>query len=237
MIRRKTIMGAAGALLAFGVAAGSGAAFAQTPAHGFGMALKGTVQSVGSSSFQLETSAGSLVTVAFDAKTHVEKIVAGTTADLTSNARVEVQLKSGTTTVTAVTIEPAFNKPAGTTSGTARTHPVHTHPAKGTATGSGATGTKTGTKSGTKTGTKPARGTKPVTGSAHSITGGQVVSLSGNTLKLTGRGGTTATYTLASNVKITKLVAGTTSDLVQGETVQVFAPAGGTAREITILAS
>jgi len=221
MNSRKPIIAVAAGMLALGVAAGSGAASAQTRAnHGHTAALKGTIQSVAGTSLQLQTSTGA-VTVAYTAKTHVEKIVAGTTADLTANARVSVQLKAGTTTVTAIRIEPAFNKPAGATTGTPKTHTGKAHPT---------TGTHTGWKGGTTT-------KKPVSSAARSVAGGLVAGLTGNTLTLSGRGGTTAAYTLASTVKITKIVAGTTASLARGETVQVFAPAGGAAREITILAA
>lgn len=212
MIRRTPLMGAAAGLVALGLIAGSGAASAQTKTS-HGTALKGTIQTLSTTSFLLKPSTGSAVTVNFNVQTRVEKIVAGTTADLTSNAHVKLQLQSGTTTVTAVTIEPTVTKPAGSTTGTT-TRPVRTHPTKGTKPGTGTT-----------------------TGRTHTAAGGQVVSLSGSTLTLKGRGGTTTTYTLASNVKITKVVKGTTNDLAQGETVQVFVPATGAAREITILAS
>jgi hypothetical protein len=250
MIMRKRIVGVGGALLAFGLAAGTGAVSAQTTnhghaimgahgvagAHGFAAPLKGTIQSVGNGSFQLKTSAGSLVTVTYTSTTHVEKVVAGSTTDLTQNARVEVQFQSGSTTVvTAIVVEPAVTKPGGgATTGTSGTHPVHTHPGPGTN-----TGTKTGTKSGTgtNTGTKPGTGTtkKPMPGAAHPFGGGSVASFSNGTLTLNVGRGKTASYTLASNVKITKIVAGTTSDLQPNQTVQVFAPANGAAREITIL--
>jgi hypothetical protein len=218
MNARTSILGVAAGLLALGL----GAASAQTAGHGhgFGAAVKGTVQNLGSSSFQVKSSTGTLTTVSFNAQTRVEKVIAGTTADLTKNAHVTLKLQSGTTTVTAIQIEPTVTKPAsGTNTGTPRVHPVHSHPTKGT---------KTGKPTGT---TK-----KPTTSVAHTVAGGAVASLSGNTLTLTGRGGTTATYTLASNVKITKIVTGTTGDLTNGETVQLFAPTTGAAREITILA-
>lgn len=228
MISRKPIIAAAAVSLGLGLAAVG--ASAQTANHGFS-ALKGTIQSVGSSSFQLQTSTGT-VTVAFDSKTHVEKIVAGTTADLTAKTRVTLKLQTGTTTVTAIQIEPAFTKPASGTNGTPKTHTGKPKTGTGTTTAHMPRPhpTKTGTTGGTTT-------KKPVTSAARSFAEGTVSSLSGNTLTLTGRGGTSVKYTLASSVKITKEVAGTTAELAANETVQVFAPAGGAAREITIIAA
>jgi hypothetical protein len=243
MIMRKRIVGVGGALLALGLAAGTGGVSAQTTNHGhaigtgahavggahsFAAPLSGTIQSVGNGSFQLKTSTGSLVTVTYTSTTHVEKVVTGSTADLTQNARVELKFKSGsTTTVTAIVVEPAFTKPAGGASATTpKPHPVHTNPGTGKKTG---TGTNTRIKTGTGTTTKPA------TGAAHLIRGGSVAGFSNGTLTLNVGRGKTASYTLPSTVTITKIVAGTTADIQPNAKVQVVASANGAAREITIL--
>src|SRR5947209_8496056 len=60
--------GAAVALLALGLAAGSGAASAQTGKHTHFAPLKGTIASMGAGSFQLTTTSGT-VTVPFTSST------------------------------------------------------------------------------------------------------------------------------------------------------------------------
>jgi hypothetical protein len=188
--------------------------------HAHAAPIKGVVKSVGPGSLQIQTQSG-MVSVQFTGSTHVTKIVSGTTADLAPDARVTLQLAAGTTTVTAVQVEPAFTKPASA-------RPSKTNPH--------AAGSRSSTKS-------PRKSTTSGTTSKHTWTGtrthidGQIVTSSGSTLSLRGRGGQTLTFALASNATITKATAGTTSDLAAGETVEVIAPTGGAAVAITILSA
>ena len=207
----------AGGVLVAGLLAGTGF----VSAHG-GHGVSGSLASVnGTSSIVVKTASGN-VPVNLASTTRVIREVAGSKADLKAGTHVGLHLVQGTTTVDAVEVEGA-NKPQGTAK---------------PATGAG-TRTKRHTGSTTGTGTTA----RPVRTGASTHAGGQVVSLQGNTLMVSGRKGqtgqaTTATYTLASNVTITKSVNGKLSDLAAavGKTVEVHLNrAGNAAAEITIL--
>jgi len=66
---------------------------------------------------------------------------------------------------------------------------------------------------------------------------GQVVSLVGNTLTLRDARGRTASYALAANTTVIKVMVGTVNDLAAGQTVRVFKDAAGAARFVEILSS
>lgn len=242
MIRRRHLRALGGLVLAAGVAAGSGAAFAHPgPMHGKPTpnqtrvapahtrtapvhpkpphpgAVTGTVTNVGSGTLSVQTANGT-VTVTFTSTTHVTRFVAGTTADLT-NAHVNLHFAKGTTTVDAINIHPAPkapnpNKPTPSATKPAPVHKGPHHP--------------TVTLTGTPTPKHPRQ---------HVIHDGIVTGTTSTTITIRGHGDRTATYTLATNVSITKQVAGTTNDLKAGQTISAHGPANGPAHEIVILKS
>jgi hypothetical protein len=174
---------------------------------------------VSSSTLQVKTTTGS-VTVNLAATTHVVKVTGGSRADLTPNARVELQLAKGTTTVNAVQIDLVTKTKSTTKTGTG-TKPTRTKPT----TGARPTGTK---PTHTWTGTHPA--------GANTHAGGLIMSVSGNSITIRTQRGQTATFTLGSNVTITKESSGKLSDLAVGQTVQVFVGrTANTAAAVTIL--
>jgi hypothetical protein len=201
--------GAASLLLALGLIGGSGAAFARTGTphakNGFAP-VQGTVSALSSGSMQVKTASGN-VTVSLTTATRVSVVNKVTTSALTQNARVELHLVSGTTTVDAVSIEPS-----GTTRPTSRptTRPT-THPTRPTRTGTRAPHART-------------------------RVGGQFVGISGNSITIRTPQGQTASYTLAPNASVTQTVKGQLTDLKIGKTVRVFARSG-VALAITILNS
>lgn len=218
MVGQTYKVGAVSALLAMGLLAGSGTVSAQTsgkgtrPTHVHAAPLKGTITSLGTGSFQLQTQTGS-VTIPYTTKTHVALVKAGTTADLKPNARVSLHLVSGTA---ADSVEVSAAKPAGTKTTTTTKHAV----------------SKTWTK---PTGTTPTTHTR--TGTPTHVAG-QVVSFDATTNTLViarGHGQSNATYTLTANAGITTVSAGTTSNLAKGQSVQVIASSTGAAVAIVIL--
>lgn len=179
----------------------------------------GTIAAVSGSTVQLTTSTGS-VTLTLTAETHVARETVGSRNDLSTGENVDLALTPGTTTVTAVTIEPARSASQGSHPARA-SHPEGTprpHP------------TSVGTPR-----PKPAR--TPVTHSAPPAgrAGGQIVSFSGSTLVVSGRKGTSTTYTLTANASVTKIVAATSASLAVNQKVQVMRTASNTAIAILIL--
>lgn len=221
--------GVAGGTLALALALTGGGVLAQEVGgrHGPGnaMPLKGIVQALSGGSFQLNTGS-TFVPLSFGTNTRVQTVVSGSAADLTKGARVDLQFASGGGKVKAVTVGSAFTggpRGAGGSTGPGWAGRHHDdHPGKP---GSGAIRTGNGTP-------KHARPMK--TAWAHAD--GTVISYDASTgaLKLQGPGGMTATFTIPAGATVTKIVSGSTADLQNGETVQVFAT-NGTARFIEIL--
>jgi hypothetical protein len=209
MVRPGRTAGAASLLVALGLIGGSGAAYARTGTpharNGFAP-VQGVVSALSTGSMQVTTASGS-VTVSLATTTRVSVVNKVTTSALTQNARVELHLVSGTTTVDAVSIEPSrANRPTPKPT----TRPT-THPTRPTRTGTGAPRART-------------------------HVGGQFVGISGNTITIRTPQGQTASYTLAPNASVTQTVKGQVGDLKIGKTVQVFARSG-VALAITIFNS
>lgn len=183
-------------------------------AHGQYRGIRGTVAGVTGSDVQVKTASGT-ATAHLTASTHYTRVTSGSLADVQPGTFVDVQMASGSTTVTAILISPA--KPAGaarTTSGTTKTvHRTHT----GTA----------------PTGTKPVK-TRPVGAATHVMRGGKVVQLKNGQLTLQGRGTQTVTYTVAPTATVSKFVSGQAGDLKAGETVQIMTDASGNALGVLI---
>jgi len=214
MTYHRRALGIAVVVLVAGLTLTSGIAAAQT-GRVHVAPLKGTVQNLGASSFQLKTSAGTS-TVAFTSSTRVTKIVTGSVGDLTAGARVSVRFVTGsTTTVKSVQIQPALTRKASD-----GTNPPHS-------------GAK---KTWTKTTGSASTGARPTSTSTHSGASGRIVSFKGNTLTMSERHGTTAIYTLAGGAAITKVTASTVTALANGQTVTVAARSGS-AVFISILAA
>lgn len=180
---------------------------------------KGTVLSFTNGSLQVQTQTGT-VSVAVTSATHVIRQMSGTTNDLQPKVEVSAHLVKGTTTIDTIRIDPAHAAPT-----------THTHVA--------------GSKHSTSR-TKPASGTKPAhspsTTWAHKTPGaatevsGQVVSATAGSVTLLDRHSAKATtYTLSNPTTITKVVGGSSSDLAQGEMVQVIKGPSGAAVAIIIL--
>lgn len=237
MIRKRHMRALGGLVLAVGLVAGSGAALAHpgpkhgkpapqqtgTPGHpgrGHGVNVYGAVTGVGSGTLTVQTPKGT-ATVNFDSTTHVVKVVAATLAD-TNKSHVSLHFTKGTTTVDAIRIQTTPNRPTTTTSGT----PTSGHKGDKGHEGDEPTVTLTGTP------TAPVNHPKP--GVIHD---GIVTGTTTSSITIQGRGGETATYNLATNVSISKLAAGTTSDLKVGQTISAHGPATGPARDIIILKS
>lgn len=210
---------------AFGLLAAAGPALAHGGPHGPHGArgprgafapVTGTIAAVSAGSVQVTTASGP-VTLNLTSSTHVMRDVKATTADLAANEMVRLTLTSGTTTVTSVTIMPApgtrrqGTRPAP--SGTPRPHPTFV-------------GTPRPRPQGTHTPKAPH--------AALNHGGGKVVSISGNTLVVAGPKNTQTTYTLSASVTVTRVVAGTISNLAVGQNVVVVKDPAGNAREILI---
>jgi hypothetical protein len=189
-------------------------------AHGIGHGAGGTVTQVSASSITVKLKNGTTVTDTLTGTTRVFKNGTASVSDLTPGTLVNLTLSAaGSTTVTAVRVEAAHTKTASSTTSTStpRTH----------------TGTWTGTHT-PKTGTKPATsGTKPATTGTTKThvnlhAGGSVVSATSSTVTVKNRAGQSVTYTLAGNAKLTKIVAGSLSDLKVGQTVSVATAKGST---------
>jgi hypothetical protein len=179
---------------------------------------------VSGTSLQVTTASGTQA-YALASGTHIIKVSKGTTADLVKNARVELHLVSGTTTADAVEVD-LIAKGQGTKApGTKPAHSGTPRPTPST--------TPTAPRHG-----RPARiGTAGATPKRGAHAGGQIVSVSGNTITVSSWNGQQASYTLTNTVTITKVSAGNASDLAKGQTVQVVATSSNTAVEVTILAS
>lgn len=227
MVIRTVIMGAAGVLLALDLGPGAGAAVARTTPPPLPAPLQGVIQGLSRGSFQVNT--GRVLTrVRFTTRTRVMRVVSGSTADLTRGARVDLRFGPDGG-VTAIRVAPSWprerkdTKPDGD-------GPRGAYPEK----------SPTGTGPVKPEGTVPAPHKRPRHGQrAWTQVRGQVAGFNAGsgTLTLGGPAHRTVTYVVRGNVIVTKMVAGTTNDLANGETVQVFAPVGGPATFISILSA
>jgi hypothetical protein len=96
-------------LLSLALALGASPALAH--GHGGGLiAMRGVVTDVTSTSVQVQTQTAS-VTLALTARTHVNRLVSGSLADLARGQTVELHVIPGTSTVDFVRIEPANAHP------------------------------------------------------------------------------------------------------------------------------
>jgi hypothetical protein len=139
--------------------------------------------------------------------THVVRSVMASTGDVSVGKRVDLHLVKGSRMVDAIWVEQ--NKPA----------PVH----------------RVDVHNPPKSGTH-ALPHRDASGTAVQPLSGQVASLSGGTLTLRYRNGTTGSFTLASNVRVNEALSGSLADLGVGETVQVFlGKPGNVARSIVII--
>lgn len=169
--------------------------------------LRGMILAVGSSTMQIQTSSGTMNIGLTRGVTHVVRSVMASTGDVTVGKRVDLHLVKGTRTVDAIWVEQ--NKPAPV-------HRVEVH-----------TWTKGGTGS-------PRH--RDASGAAAQPLSGQVASLSGGTLTLRYRNGSTASFTLTPNVHVNEALSGSLADLGVGETVQVsLGKSGNVARSIVII--
>ncbi|HEX6506781.1 MAG TPA: hypothetical protein VF221_04035 [Chloroflexota bacterium] len=169
--------------------------------------IQGLIIASGDNVLQVQTMMGA-VTVPLARTTHVVRLVAGSSADVTPGKRVKLHLR-GPHTVDALSIlQP---KPAPT-----RRPDISTP---------------------TKTGSRDTHTTRPTQKAPIAIVpSGQVVSLNGNTLTLHCDSGQTRTYTLTPNVSVTKALTGSLNDLAVGEIVQVLIPRpGAPAASVTII--
>ena len=211
MFRPARNIGVTGALLSIGLIGSTGLAAAQTASHhGHFAPLKGVVTAVSTNTLQLQTPSGAK-SVGLTSATRIVRIVSGTSGDLIPNARVDLHLVKGTTTINAVQIDAVTHTKV-------HTKTVHaTHTKKGT----GAPHTAKGTA-------RTARGD-------HAHAGGQISAVNGNNVMIRDREGQTKTYTLANNTNITKMMSGAVSDLSVGETVQASVNSNNAAMTVTIL--
>jgi hypothetical protein len=169
--------------------------------------LRGLVLGVGSSTMQIQTSSGTVNVGLMKGVTHVVRSVMASTGDVTVGKRVDLHLVKGTRTVDAIWVEQ--NKPAPV-------HRVEVHASL-----------KGGTSS---------LHHRDAGGTGTQSLSGQVASLSGGTLTLRYRNGSTASFTLAPNVHVNEALLGSLADLGIGETVQVFlGRPGNVARSIVII--
>jgi len=210
----------AGIALPLTLALGVAPALAHGGPHGTHYApTKGTVLSFTNGSLQVQTQTGT-VSVAVTSATHVIRQMSGTTNDLQPKVEVSAHLVTGTTTIDAIRIDPAHAAPS-----------THTRVA-------GSKHSTSGTKPAAQT--KPAHspsatGTHKAPGAATEVSG-QVVSATAGSVTLLDRHSAKATtYTLSNPTTITKVVAGSPSDLAQGEMVQVIKGQSGTTVAIIIL--
>jgi len=211
MFRPARNIGVTGALLSIGLIGSTGFAAAKTAGHhGHFAPLKGVVTAVSTNTLQLQTPSGAK-SVGLTSATRIVRIVSGTSGDLIPNARVDLHLVKGTTTINAVQIDAVTHTKVHT-----KTMPA-THTKKGT----GAPHTAKGTA-------RTARGD-------HAHSGGQISAVNGNNVTIRDREGQTKTYTLANNTTITKTMSGAASDLSVGETVQAFVNSNNAAIAVTIL--
>lgn len=178
-------------------------------AHGKDGSIRGVITLVSSTSLELQTSTGS-VTVSLAESTHISRIVTGSLADLAKGQNVDLHVVPGTSTVDAVRIHlETKNSP--------QAHRPRTTSPRG--------------KPGPTTHGRPDHN-KP----AKTPTAGQIVTVTDSTITIRLYNGQTVSYTLDSNVSITKIMSGKLSDLSIGEAVQVqLARRGNTAVAITIL--
>ncbi len=196
--------------LAFGFGAGGAYAHGTHPKHARQPAVQGIVVSTSKQNVTVQTQSGS-VSVPLMTSTQFVRYAKGSTADVTAGAFAEVRSATGATVASTITLLPSIM------SG----HPgKHTHksPQSG----------KTSKRAGTGVGRS---------GAQAKMHRGQVVSLVGNTLTLRDARGRTASYALAANTTVIKVMVGTVNDLAAGQTVRVFKDAAGAARFVEILSS
>jgi hypothetical protein len=175
--------------------------------------VKGLVTSISSTSMHVQTQSGA-VTVGLGSSTSIMRIVVGSTADLARGEQIDGFLTSpGSGVLKFIHIErpPMHAVDAGGTQ-----HAAHNRDRFA--------------------GERFAFQAKTV--HSGSRVGGQIVSIGSNSITVRLVHGSTATYTLAGNVKVTKTLNGRLSDLAFGE--MVFASVlrtSGIAATVTILSS
>lgn len=211
MFRSFELLLATGLIVSMALFAGPRQALAHDR-PGASMHVTGLVTAVRGGTLQLQTRTGP-VSVEVSSRTHIVREVAGTTADLKVGAHVSLHLARGTTNITSIQIDATGNR--GPLDG--NTPPIWNDypPLWGTE----------GTMA------------RPAARNRRPVLGGQIIALRGNALTIRGFHGRTATYTLASGVRITKHMNGKLSDLASGEMVAVDRSASGPAVTVEILSA
>lgn len=203
-----------GTSLSLGLMAGVVPAFA-----GKAPQFHGVILQADAGDLLIETQSG-VVSANISNSTRVERMVSGSLADLTLGAFVDLRVTPGTTTVTRVRMVPVDAPPKLDVR-----HVLPAHNVKAV---------KPPEAKGTSTPHTTVRLHRSIP--AEPPQDGKVVGLSGRTITLRGGNGQTASYVLASNVNVTKIVLGSLKDLAIGETINVVADRdGGTATQILIL--
>lgn len=177
--------------------------------------VRGLVTGVGGNTLHIQTATTGM-TFTLTSTTRITRIVTGSTADLANGEIIEAQFATGTTTIKSIRIDAAHtNRPTGPS-----TRHDGDHVGTGPRTGRGGS-------------TSAKSGWHPPTG-----VDGQLISMTSKTVTVRGDRGT-ATYPLADNVVVTKVLPGKLSDLAMGETVQVCTGRGNAtaAMSVTILSS
>lgn len=158
--------------------------------------IQGVVTSVAGSTLKVQTKTGN-VPVALGTSTRVTRLSTLSLSDLTATIEVHLTINKSTNAVNAIQVSGGDKKSGAQHSGGASKPKSTNHVS-----------------------TKTSKHSKAAVGS-HSIADGQVKSVSKNSITITGRNGQSATYAVATNVSITKVVPASLTDLATGQTVQI----------------
>jgi hypothetical protein len=157
--------------------------------------------------------------VSLNASTRVTRLVAGSSADLVANARVELHFAAGTTTVNSIRIEAGYGSGGSARSSTTK-HTSRQTPVPGS--------TRTPKRSAT-----PAIHVHPAA-PKRTETDGQIVKATSTSISVRGDRGQSFTYDLGPNVSVTKVMLGKISDIATGERVLAVMGSGNLALWVTI---